>query len=253
MTLHQSLQSLFPLADPNDSIHKIDDIKNILYGPRAFTVYKAAFSRDLSKSVTIPAFDFLAQELLDYMNKTTVETQETYDEWHHNICIEFLNKLNETSPRQKSYGKAQKCLNMAMKYLYCCNDAPSVFAYKKFDYCHMALDGYTYNAPQTQYPLSFYRDYVHFWAYGNEPKGLYSWSNLEHSKYTNTNKFIRDKIECFPRTFNDYLNACKSEGLFTSVNPISDLDIRPLTPFEAEFFIWEMCKSNKRAAMNQLF
>ncbi len=250
MVLHKALQCIFPLADANDSLICLDDIKNILYGTRKNTVYKAAFSRDLKKDTTIPAFDLLANSLFSYFSSRSTETQASYDTWHYDTCKVFLDELNRCLPEKKSYGKAQKCVNMAMKYLYCCHDASIFFEYNKFDYCHIALDGYTYKG---LYPLSFYRDYVYPWKYGCSPQNLSPWSNLCFQEYTTIVKDIREKFDSFPRTFNNYLKACNNNSLYKNIPLLSNNDDRILTPFEAEFFLWEMCKSNLKSELSSLF
>lgn len=250
MIVHEALQKLFPLAIPTNSAKNITDIRQILIGKRKNTVYKAAFSRHLGKSITKDAFDYLANELNNYTNSTTVMSQIDFDEWHKNVCVEFLNKLNGKSPCPKKYGKAQKALNMAGKYLYCCSDSISLEA--KFTHFHMALDGYTYiGTSKTAYPLSFYRDIV---MRGSLPIGtIKSWSQLDNTNYDNAVKNIRDFISAYPHTFNEYLDACHAEGLFSHISSVAPDDDRVLTPFESEFFIWEICKTNKASVFTTLY
>jgi hypothetical protein len=75
MIVHEELRKLFPLAIPTNSAKNITDIRQILFGKRKNTVYKAAFSRDLGKSITIDAFEYLANELYKYTNSPKVLTQ----------------------------------------------------------------------------------------------------------------------------------------------------------------------------------
>lgn len=255
MNIHTRLLTMFPFAAPTLSIHSKSDIKDILYRKPNGTVYSAAFSRDLKKEFTIPAFDLLADELYEYLNNKTVETKASFDMWHHSVCDKFLSKLNITSDKAKKYGKAQKALNMAIKYAYCCNDAVDAFPCKKFTYAHMALDGYTYiGANKTAYPLSFCRNIVFLWKYGKKPRNRQaSWSKLEYSDYSKNVEDISDFIVTHPHTFNEYLTACHSAGLFSDILPLSKEDDRILTQFEAEFFIWEICKNNKRAVFSTLY
>lgn len=255
MKVHSKLQTMFPFAAHALSIHSLADIKAFLYDKENGTVYKAAFGRDLKKIITIPAFDLLANELCNYLSNTTVETQKSFDEWHHNVCDKFITELNKSITKEKNYGKAQKALNMALKYAYCCNDASHTFPYEKFTYAHMALDGYTYiGANKTNYPLSFCRDTVFPLKYGKKPRGRKaSWSQLDVKDYLATVEDIRDCINKYPLTFNEYLSACHSVGLFTHIVPLSATDDRTLTPFEAEFFIWEICKNNKSSILATLF
>ena len=254
MTVHKKMQEIFTLAIPTDSSQNLTDIKNILYGNRANTVYAAAFARDLPKAVTIYAFDFLAKEFCDYMKSSTVHTQLSFDAWHHSVCDEFIQKLNSRSSRRKKYGKAQKAFNMAAKYLYCCNDTITPSMQTKFDNCHIALDGFTYIGNKN-YQLSFYRDVVYPWKYGSMPRRTIFWSRLDYNNYKTAVDNIREffDISEHKHTFNEYLSACHATGILTRVSPVPNEDDRVLTPFEAEFFIWEICKQNRRDVFKALF
>jgi hypothetical protein len=255
MTVHNALREIFTLATPTDSAHNISDIQDILVGRRANTVYKAAFSRDLSKAVTEPAFLRLARELHIYMS-SSAKSRTSFDSWHEGVCDAFLSELNSCSPRQKKYGKAQKALNMSAKYLYCCEDTLPVSEQEKFDHFHIALDGYTYIENPTNYPLSFYRDVVIPWKYGHMPHGtVRSWSQLEKEDYRKAVKNVRDffAVPQHSHTFNEYLKACHTAGILTSISPVPINEDRNLTPFEAEFFLWEICKKNRPSVFTALF
>lgn len=255
MKVHNRLKTMFPFADNNLSVANLSNIINIMYMKKKGNVYTAAFSRDLKKSETVRAFDLLANELYTYLNDTNVETQNSFDEWHNRVCLAFLNVLNEDSSKEKQYGKAQKALNMAMKYAYCCNDAAKTIPYNKFTHAHMALDGYTcVGANRQDYPLSFCRDVVFIQRYGRHPRGrIKSWARLTPNDYLENVTDIRAVIDAHPHTFNDYLSVCHSAGLFLGILPLPEEDDRQLTVFEAEFFIWELCKNNKNHALQSIF
>lgn len=256
MIVHKALQEIFKLANPTDSSHSLVDIQNILYGSRKNTVYAAAFARDISKGDTKSAFDILANELWTYMSGSMVHTQANFDKWHHSVCDRFIYELNRHSPRPKKYGKAQKAFNMAAKYLYCCDDTITPSMQAKFDHCHIALDGYTYIENPTKYPLSFYRDVVVPWKYGCMPrKTVKFWSCLDFTSYKTAVDNIKEFFDVpkHKHTFNEYLGACHTAGILTSVSLVSNNADRILTPFEAEFFLWEICKYNKPAVFTTLF
>ncbi len=61
---------------------------------------------------------------------------------HEDWCDGFLDDLKKYNNYSYArYGQAQKVINMAFKYLYCCSGAE---LYKeKFEPCHMPLDQYT--------------------------------------------------------------------------------------------------------------
>ena len=265
MSLNENLQKTFKFSKKvqtgNYSIFSIDDIKKILYG-KGSSVFGAAFGTDRTYNhftieMASPALDLLAEDILAFLSDENIETKESFDYWHHQTCQHFLNNLNEAITASGMlpmlYGKAQKALNMAMKYLYCCNDAILVSKYKKFDYCHIALDGYTFNGTKA-YALSFYRDRVFIWRHEEENiKFTTAWSKLEYEDYKIITDDLREFILFHPCTFNDYLAACNNSGLFTNIAPLSDEENRMLTPFEVEFFLWEVCKRNKKEALTTLY
>ena len=264
MILSRNLCKTFNFArkvQNNYSIFSIEDVKQILYG-QGSSVFGAAFGTDrtyhhFTVEMAAPAFDVLAEKIIAFISSENTETKESFDTWHNQTCQCFLEKLNESNCENgiepMLYGKAQKALNMAMKYLYCCNNAASVSKYKKFDYCHIALDGYTFNGTKA-YKLSFCRDCVFPWRFGNETVNFTTaWSKLDYNDYIIITNAIREFIRSHPNTFNDYLTACQNVGLFANIPLVSSVENRILTPFETEFFIWEICKRNKAEALNALF
>lgn len=87
-----------------------------------------------------------------------------FDSWHNGACETFLGAFNAEANKynftQQGHGKAQKIVNMSLKYLYCifyCNqnnefdDNINRFDMDKeevksiFEKCHMPLDSYTLN------------------------------------------------------------------------------------------------------------
>lgn len=80
------------------------------------------------------AFNNLASFIRDFFRDEIVFNHE---EWCKNF-IKDTKKFNSYEPR---YGQAQKVVNMAFKYLYCCDGADKYKA--KFEQCHMPLDQYT--------------------------------------------------------------------------------------------------------------
>lgn len=86
-----------------------------------------------------PALDNLAESIKDYFSLS----DQDFDKLHESWCEKFLNDLQDSQYEQATYGQAQKVVNMAFKYLYCCEGAEK---YRdKFANCHMALDSFTLN------------------------------------------------------------------------------------------------------------
>lgn len=64
---------------------------------------------------------------------------EAFD--HSKWCNAFINGIRENNSYEATYGQAQKVVNMAFKYLYCCDGAKNYA--EKFASCHMPLDTIT--------------------------------------------------------------------------------------------------------------
>ncbi len=84
-----------------------------------------------------PALDNLAESIKGYFSLS----DQDFDKLHESWCENFLNDLQDSKYEQATYGQAQKVVNMAFKYLYCCDGVDR----SKFKDCHMALDSFTLN------------------------------------------------------------------------------------------------------------
>ena len=135
-------------------------------------------------------------------------SKEEYDEWHNDICEKcilptirkyYTNKDKENS--EVCYGKAQKIVNMTLKGCYCLRGAMTEYK-NHFQYCHVALDGYT---------LAWYERH--------DNKVDKKWSYLDYDTYIQIQNHIRE------------FAADSDIGLF------NDSD---LTPFQREFLIWPL-------------
>jgi len=80
--------------------------------------------------------DLVARSLKDYFEGEPKTKEGAFDGWHGSAMHAF------SVPLRITCGQAQKILNMAFKYLYCCKDMREGHA-KHFECCHMPLDGYT--------------------------------------------------------------------------------------------------------------
>ena len=92
------------------------------------------FSGIINTKENRDAFNNLAENMQQYFT----QDKEFLHAYWCNTFIEDIKKYNECKIR---YGQAQKVLNMAFKYLYCCEDADKYS--EKFDCCHMPLDQFT--------------------------------------------------------------------------------------------------------------
>lgn len=152
-------------------------------------------------------------------------SEKDFDEWHTNTCENILKVLQEkyinTDGTEVHYGKAQKILNMTLKYLMCMDGAEKYE--KKLHHCQMPLDSYTlewikrackkYNEKNDKIIVSK----MPSWSVMDYGDGG---SDIEKGKYT-YNFFVK-KIREFSK---------KNYGY-------SEEEYGKLTPLQAEFLIW---------------
>lgn len=84
----------------------------------------------------------LADEIAAYFKSDAPADAKQFDKSHKSLCRSFLHDYNKLLKKhdlpEQAYGKAQKIVNMAFKYLYCFDDACEHDAW--FEYCHMPVD-----------------------------------------------------------------------------------------------------------------
>ena len=64
---------------------------------------------------------------------------ERFDEIHKKTCVNLIEKCKGRT--NMTYGQAQKIINMAFKYLYCCEHDSAME--ERFKACHMPLDSFS--------------------------------------------------------------------------------------------------------------
>ena len=143
-------------------------------------------------------------------------SEDDYTNKHKTLCNDFLAELNreleKSGAKQQSFGKAQKAVNMAMKYLYCFRDRDS---YKNlFAFAHMPLDTNT---------LNWYNS-------SKDWKEKHTWSNLSADEYYN--KIVGEIPDIIEKT-------PEYEGIAL-----------PSSPLEADFIIW--AGEKRKAALKEL-
>ena len=143
------------------------------------------------------------------------KNEDEFDVWHHDACgivwaiLRDLYTNRDESPVQ--YGKAQKIVNMTLKYMYCLEGAETYE--DNFRYCHMALDSFT---------LEWFKRNV--CNRKTVCKGKVGpWSNMPYSE--------ADEKGCYPYRF--YVKAIRDHFDHAFSGPYAGL-----TPFQAEFYIW---------------
>ena len=125
----------------------------------------------------------LANDFVDYFSKPAPKTQADFDDWHKTVCDKFLTNYNALLSfsgytRTAKYGKAQKIVNIAFKYLYLfCDIVPGKPGH--FTFCHFAIDSIT---------LVWYKKHI-------DPKcSVGNWSDMTYGEYIEIQKNIRAYI-----------------------------------------------------------
>ena len=86
------------------------------------------------------AFKRMTEEIKKYFSGTAPEDMKKFDDLHEKLCEIWADEL-KNNEHLSTYGIAQKVVNMAFKYLYCCEGADD---YKEhFTFCHVPLDSFT--------------------------------------------------------------------------------------------------------------
>ena len=171
------------------------------------------------------SFKTLGGEIKGLLDDSSINSQEAFDAKHKELCKKYMDLLKNERYAIK-YGQAQKVVNMAFKYLFCCEDASSKPAFK---YCHMPLDGLIMNWCKDwckkEYKISV-----------NSDKD--AWSKLTEEKYTDITKAIFCKL--------------KSGDVEYSIG--DENTILPKIPLVAELVIWpeEARKKTTKELLTQL-
>lgn len=125
----------------------------------------------------------LANDFVDYFSKPAPKTQADFDDWHKTVCDKFLTNYNALLSssgytRTAKYGKAQKIVNIAFKYLYLfCDIVPGNPGH--FTFCHFAIDSIT---------LAWYKKHI-------DPKCFVgNWSDMTYEEYIEIQEKIRENI-----------------------------------------------------------
>lgn len=84
------------------------------------------------------AIDSYTEKVKKYFEeRNPPSSQGEFDDWHSDTMSAMRQEADFLT-----IGLAQKIVNMAFKYLYCCSDFRTNYP-DRFTYCHMALDGFT--------------------------------------------------------------------------------------------------------------
>lgn len=137
--------------------------------------------------------EWLTNELIKMREKEKVAVRELQEKF-----LKILNDKLSLRSSSQEFGKAQKVVNMSIKYLFCYEDKDQYS--QLFSNAEMPLD---------QYTLKWYC------SFSNETYS--SWSNLSQKQY-----------EHIARKIKDYLEECPAFGSTTL----------PKEPLRADFIVW---------------
>lgn len=129
----------------------------------------------IGKFDKMPAMKAIETKLLDYFEKPAPESFETFEKEHKELCNIWCTEFRGSEIG--TYGKAQKIINMAFKYLRCCEDPKGHPDHFKF--CHMPLDSFT---------LTWYKR-------NTEDKKNYTWSKINPEEYRKIQTTIRTLLQ----------------------------------------------------------
>ena len=162
-------------------VYKVLEKAYIAMSPRTFEKMRDDAEIDNAKKKEV--LYELAQKFVDYFKAPAPATQAKFDEWHKETCEWFVDEFNNRVMRPSGYkdieyGKAQKIVNVAFKYLYLfCDIVPGNPGH--FTFCHFAIDSIT---------LAWYKNHIDSnCAVGN-------WSDMTYDEYIEIQKNIRAYI-----------------------------------------------------------
>lgn len=142
---------------------KVDDIelfKNAVWQGYLDTKRTCrAISKNKETNINSRAFLTLAKSIQAYFAKENAGFE------HKDWCEAFIKNINKEYGYSMRYGQAQKVVNMAFKYLYCCDNIDEKTR-KKFLKCHMPLDQYTL-----------------YWYFLKRERLYLEWSHLTYVQY----------------------------------------------------------------------
>ncbi len=174
--------------------------------------------KNIDKNKRDAAKKAVSEGLNNYLlNKIAPIKDAEFDKVHESLCdkwcISFVE--NDELTEHGNYGKAQKIVNMAFKYLYCYYSRPDSEFEKKahFKFCHFTLDSFTLK-----------------WLNGCGVDGKPDWLD---SNFSWSSGFKCEKYEgkC-PNEYTQITNFAR-----VCVNTIFENE--KWTALEAEFFVWD--------------
>ena len=164
-----------------DYVFQAVDRAYIAMSPRTYV--KLRPNARIIRFAKIGVLSDLAQKFVEYFNAPAPKTQAGFDEWHKDTCEWFVKEFNSrvmvpSGYRNIAYGKAQKIVNVAFKYLYLFCDIVPVNP-GHFTFCHFVIDSVT---------LDWYKRNI------DPTCSVANWSDMDYDEYKEIQEKIRDYI-----------------------------------------------------------
>ncbi|MDO8587334.1 MAG: hypothetical protein Q7T82_09865 [Armatimonadota bacterium] len=115
--------------------------------------------------------------------KSTVDSQEAFDDWHKNICQTLATVFRKYGYEHFFVGQAQKWINMTLKYIFTMGEERVQGFAGLYGYCHVPIDNIILNALMEH----------------GFPGLPCSWSRLDdYDLYLEHQKWVRQHFELLP-------------------------------------------------------
>lgn len=216
--LRNELIEVFPWVNSKMDIHNLDDIfQTVKAAPGPYGDMTPRHLKGIGRPEVAEKKDAIFIKIAKAIKnclESHYSTQEEYDAWHKETCISLASELESICSKGVIVkpGKAQKLINMSMKHIFCFDNAEEVSLNGAFQFCHMPID---------KYVLSWYYREVHGLGFLNDDDVRLNWGKHDYEDYIKIQQSIRSFLSDKTRN-QDYL----------------DNNGNTLTPFEAEFYIW---------------
>ena len=239
-----------PLLDANGQIPQVVILDALSRAFRDITP-RTMTRKKLAPGDTKVEFCNMPKKLLSFSGSDGMPFQEQIENWfykkteadfasvHHKACITVQTFLkNHYEEESCTYGKAQKVINMMFKHLYCMDGAEN--AEDRFQDCHIALDSFTlewFKRAIVEQDIHMKKAEVDNWSVLQYLAGetYYQVAAKKNSEDGNEedSSAPEDTSKQF-YTYNYIVETIQTYWAKNSANPYAGL-----TPFQAEFYIWD--------------
>ena len=166
----------------------------------------------------------------DMKNYLSVGKIESFDEIHKKICVNLIEKCEERI--SMTYGQAQKIINMAFKYLYCCRHDSAME--ERFKACHMPLDSFSLEWFKRKFGED---DFTNFERYSENHK------KLPENLFTQKGEKKKLKAESMGSwsSMQTWEEGCEKQEYpyeFYAYVIKKYCDERLITPLQLDFIVW---------------